>query len=448
MILIPRKLNRRRVLRGVLGAGTVTVALPFLDCFLDSKGQALASGAPLPVRFGTWFWGLGHTPGRNIAGGSGTDWKFHEECAALERFRSQMNFFSGFNIPLDGKPSTVHFTGYVSARTGTVPSRSGEIPAPTLDVLVGDHLASRTRFKSIELACTGNPNHSYSYRGPGIQNTAVVSPLAFYTRIFGPDFADPNAADFTPDPVVMARQSVLSAVQEQSKSLMHQAGAADRARIDEYFTALRHMEQQLALQLTKPPPLEACQRPTAPEDAPVGMELETNIATHKALSELLAMALACNQTHVFNLLLAPAQSDIHRKGAAFTHHILTHEEPPDPKLGYQVEAAKINERNMEAFATFIDALARIREGDGTLLDRTLVLAQTDTSLAKTHSVNGIPVMTVGRAGGRIKTGLHIAGHGDPATRVGLTVMRAMSVPIREWGTGSLQTERPITEILV
>ena len=95
MILIPRKVSRRRVLKGLLNGSAVTVALPFLDCFLSSSGEALASGAPLPVRFGTWFWGLGHTPGRNIVGNAGTDWKFHEECAALEPFREQMNFFSG-----------------------------------------------------------------------------------------------------------------------------------------------------------------------------------------------------------------------------------------------------------------------------------------------------------------------------------------------------------------
>ena len=57
-----RSFPRREVLKGILGGGAVTVALPLLDCFLDGHGTALASGAPIPVRFGTWFWGLGVTP--------------------------------------------------------------------------------------------------------------------------------------------------------------------------------------------------------------------------------------------------------------------------------------------------------------------------------------------------------------------------------------------------
>ena len=59
-----QELSRRRILRGMLGGAAVTVGLPFLDCFLNANGTALASGAPLPTCFGTWFWGLGLNPGR------------------------------------------------------------------------------------------------------------------------------------------------------------------------------------------------------------------------------------------------------------------------------------------------------------------------------------------------------------------------------------------------
>jgi hypothetical protein len=63
--MIPLKpMNRRRILRGMLGGTAVTIGMPFLDCFLNGNGTALASGAPLPSCFGTWFWGLGLNPGR------------------------------------------------------------------------------------------------------------------------------------------------------------------------------------------------------------------------------------------------------------------------------------------------------------------------------------------------------------------------------------------------
>jgi hypothetical protein len=77
----------------------------------------------------------------------------------------------------------------------------------------------------------------------------------------------------------------------------------------------------------------------------------------------------------------------------------------------------------------------------------LIFAQTDTSDAKTHSVIGIPSLTIGGAGGRIRTGMHVSGDGSPLSRVGLTVMQLMDVPIEEWGTRSLRTSKPVQEIL-
>jgi len=102
---------------------------------------------------------------------------------------------------------------------------------------------------------------------------------------------------------------------------------------------------------------------------------------------------------------------------------------------------------MEALASFIAAFDGVREGPGTLLDNTLIFAHAETSYAKVHAVDNIPVMTIGSAAGRLKTGLHIAGHGDPISRVGLTVMQALGLPLERWGTGSLQTSKTITEIL-
>jgi hypothetical protein len=75
-------ITRREVLRGSLGGSAVAVALPFLDCFLSSSGEALAGGGPIPVRFGTWFWSMGHTPGYAV--GARTDRiEFLEQCLSL-----------------------------------------------------------------------------------------------------------------------------------------------------------------------------------------------------------------------------------------------------------------------------------------------------------------------------------------------------------------------------
>jgi hypothetical protein len=160
------------------------------------------------------------------------------------------------------------------------------------------------------------------------------------------------------------------------------------------------------------------------------------------------MTLACNQTRVFNMLYSWSQSLLRKSGDSATHHTLSHEEPVDATLGYQSETAWFNQRSMEALADFIAALDRVKEGDGTLLDHTLVVAHTDTNYAKIHAVDDIPMMTIGSAGGRIKTGLHVQGGGDPVTRIGLTAQRVMGVAVDRWGSGALQVSKPIDEIRV
>ncbi len=165
------------------------------------------------------------------------------------------------------------------------------------------------------------------------------------------------------------------------------------------------------------------------------------------MAQLLARALQCNQTKVFNVLLSDTASNLRRPGTTSTHHTLTHEEPVDPELGHQREVAWFAKKSMVAWREFLDELDAIPEGDGTLLDNCLVLAHSDCSIAKSHAVEGIPAMVAGNAGGRIRTGFHLAGKADPISRIGLTVQQAMGLQVARWGTLSMETDRTITELL-
>jgi hypothetical protein len=165
------------------------------------------------------------------------------------------------------------------------------------------------------------------------------------------------------------------------------------------------------------------------------------------MSELLAMALACNQTRVFNMNFNNPASSLTKVGSTIAHHQLTHEEPFDDRLGYQPGATWFVERCMEAWGTFVGTLAKVKEGDGTLLDNTLVFAHSETRVAKYHTIDGIPLMVAGRAGGRIKAGIHVDGKGAPVSSVGLTMMQVMGVPMDRWGTGRMQTAKPVSELL-
>lgn len=440
------QLSRRSILRGAINGAKVGMALPFLDIFLDVNGEALAAtGQRLPVRFGTWIWGCGFIPERWVPTTVGADYAMPADLEPLAPYRKQMAIFSGFDVKLDGVANKPHQTGNLGLRTG-IPVPSETVKAPTLDVLIGEQIGQGTRFRSIELSASGI-ERSYSFRGAGSPNPSEVSPVALYQRIFGEGFQDPNAGDFKPDPRTMVRQSVLSAVTEDRQRLMKTLGAADRNRVDEYFTSVRQLEQQLALQLEPPAKVENFTKPSAPDQTVVDADVEHVMVNHKIMAGLLAQALACNQTRVFNMLFSDTASNLRRSASSDTHHTLTHEEPVNPKLGYQEQVAWFAAKSMVACRDFVDALASIKEGPGTLLDNTLLFAHSDCSIAKAHAVEGIPMMVIGGAGGRVRTGYHVAGRADAASRIGLSLQQAMGVQVEKWGTGSMDTSRTVTELV-
>ena len=102
---------------------------------------------------------------------------------------------------------------------------------------------------------------------------------------------------------------------------------------------------------------------------------------------------------------------------------------------------------MEAWADFVEHLAAIPEGDGTLLDNCLVLGHSDVSLAKVHGITGVPMMIAGSAGGALKPGVHVRGATSPTTRVGLTIQQAMGLNTESWGTRSMEATQPVSEIV-
>jgi Protein of unknown function (DUF1552) len=440
------KLSRRRVLRGMMGGAAVTVGLPFLDCMLDANGAAMAAtGTALPVCFGTWFYGCGFNPGRWEPKTVGPNYDF-----GVEPYRGKINVYSQMTAHLDGAPPGAHTVGPAVIAQGTTPPTLEHPmnPEPSIDAMIADVIGTRTRFPSLEVACTGRAESSHSKRAGYATNPSEVSPLALYTRIFGSEFKDPNATDFAPDPVLLARRSVLSAVAEQAKGLERQLGAADRAHLDEYFTSLRELEQQLDVQLTKPAPLAACTMPTKPDETPIGCEVGQATMNHRLFARLLAHAVACDQTRVFNVMATDGLSQLRFAGEANTHHLFTHEDPIDERLGYQPNVARFFPPILTMFTTLLEEMDRIREGDKTLLDRMLILNYTDSGYAKNHTTDNIPMLTAGSAGGRLKTGIHFAARkGDPVTRVSLTVLQAAGAPVSSFGTGSNNTSKNITEVM-
>ncbi len=441
-------IRRRTVLRGLLQGGAVTVALPLLDCFLDGNGQAIAAtGQRIPTRFGTYFWGCGLTKALYLPKSTGQDYEAMPQLASLEPFRKKINLISGLRAFADHSPNIQHWTGVAAIITGIAPSADKRFESQTIDQTIAGNIGAGTRFKSIEVSCSGNKTESYSSLGGLNANPPEASPISLYTRLFGPGFQDPSKGDWKPDPKVMLEQSALSVVSDERKSVMQSLGAADKARLDQYFTSVRELEQTVAVELQRPEIVAAVTVPQAPDEMPVNKSVPVLRSVVPIMAKLVAIGLATDQTRVVNVALAEPASTIFMPGDSKPFHQATHEEPIDAALGYQPVTSKFSTYSMEFFADLVKALDEVKEGDGTLLDHSLILAYTDTGFAKLHTLEDIPMLLAGSASGRIKTGYHIAGAGGPVTRVGLTVQQAMGMSIDSWGVGSMATKKPITEIM-
>jgi hypothetical protein len=245
----------------------------------------------------------------------------------------------------------------------------------------------------------------------------------------------------------MLRQSVLSAVKDDRERLLQQVGTHDRQRLDLYFTSVRQLEQQIDILLAGPPDLDSCARAPAPGPESLGTEVGQSMSTNRLMADLLSFALACDQTRVFSMMFSDRISGLRQPGSSSQHHQLTHDEAIDGSLGYQPEASEFIFSSMDAWADFVERLAAIPEGDGTLLDNCLVLGHSDVSFAKVHGITGIPMMIAGSAGGVLEPGVHVRGVTSPSTRVGLTIQQALGLAVESWGTRSMEATQPVSEIL-
>ncbi|WP_373078193.1 DUF1552 domain-containing protein [Zhongshania sp.] len=444
-----RDITRRRLLRSTFKGAAVSLSMPLLDILLNDNGKAFAdTGLEIPVRFGTWHWGCGMNPDRWVPESTGANWEMTPELEVLAAYRQHFSLFSGYTAPLDGRANEPHISAVWSLRTGYAPTNKEDLPDPSFDALIARAVGGGVRFRSLDMAATGGHTDSYSSAGAGAVAVPELTPLSLYTRLFGPGFRDPNSATFEPGPDIILRHSVLSAFGDERAALMRQVGAADRQKLDAYFTSVREMENQLALQLKEPAPALACTVPSgAPAESRPSTDIEVVTESHKLMVDLTVMALLCHQTKVFNMVFSPSASTLRKPGSADTHHILTHQEAVDANLGYQPESTWFAQKSLEGFAYLMKQLAAAKEGDSTLLDNTLVYAHSDTSFAKMHSLDELPVIIAGRAGGRFKTGLHIREEGAPVTKTALTAMHAMNVRAGSFGKGSLEVSQSISDVL-
>ncbi len=439
------KFNRRSILRGLVGGVAVTIGLPPLERFMNTHGTAWAEDKSdgFPRRFGLFFWGNGVIPDRWVPKTTGTDWELSDQLMPLAAHRERLTVVSGMRV---GVPNTEpHFAtacGFLSGRPILKTGSDHTFSGPSIDQVIAQAIGQETRFASLEFGA--HNSQGLSFNAPNSKNPPETNPLLFFERIFGGSFALPGSEPKL-DPSIALRRSVLDGVMEQLSSVKASVGAADRIRLEQHFEGLRSLEKRLAKLEEDPPNLAACALPTKPLDDYPEIEGRPQLfEKNKALSEIAAMAMACDQTRVFSSWFTSPVSNVLFTGASSGHHELTHNEPGD-----QPEVHKITVQCVEAFAQMLDALSKVEEGSGTLLDHCVVLGTTDVSLAKTHSPEDFPIALVGSAGGKLKTGLHYrSSSNENSSKVLLSVARAMGLDLADFGAAEGFTDVGLSDIEV
>lgn len=427
-----RNLTRRSILRGMLGGTVVAIGLPALDRFCNDNGTAWAEPGSdgFPKRFGLFFWGNGILPDRWVpkASGTGNAWQLSEQLAPLAKHKSQIAVVTGTRLGIpNSQPHGAGAAGILSGRPLIHQGGDTTFGGPSIDQIVADVIGKDTRFRSLEFgAAAGN---GYSFNGPNSQNPAETNPYALFERIFGVGFTMPGEKPKF-DPTLGLRRSVLDAVSADLKSLRDQVGAADAQRLDQHFEGVRQLEKRLAKLELAPPKLDACKMPKAPDKTYPDIEGRPQLAKkNQVFAELVAYALACDQTRVFSNFLTMPVTNVLFQGATTGHHELTHNEP-----GEQKEVNAITIQCVEMYAAQVDALAQVQEGAGTLLDHCAVMGCSEVSLGKTHSLEEMPLIIAGSAGGKLKNDVHYRSEGGENTsKALLSLCRAVGCDLSEFG---------------
>jgi hypothetical protein len=440
MKLLP--LPRRAVLRGLARGVSATIGLPLLEAMLDNRAFAQAAS---PKLFGIFFWANGVRLERWVPTRVGATWDLTDELQPLGPVKEYVSVVSGMSVKDNRFGHHCATAGILSGTPcidqATMPGGANErstFAAPSLDVVVSRRWQGQTRLRSLELSALrnnydeGTTYDQLSHNGPNDVNPAELSAVAAFDRLFG--VQDPNAL------VRSARASILDTVAEDTVALKTKLGMADRARMDQHLDHIRALERQLQAN-----PQAMCAPPPRPQAlAPTAANL---VSRFRAMSDLIAVALACDITRVFSIrLTCPADNTVlGLPGVSSGSHDLTHNEGGD-----QPQVHRTVVFSMEQFAYLLGRLKATTDPTGrNLLDRMALLGSSDCQLGRDHNNTDFPVLVAGKAGGALRSGQHYRSTtNEGTTKVLITLLQALDLPVTTFGAGPLLETAPVPALLM
>ena len=433
-------INRRTMLRGLVGGAMASVGLPTLEAMLNNNGTAFANGPPIPVRFLTWFFGNGVVLNRWVPGGirtpvTGANYPLSPELAPLVNVKEYVSVASGFhnkcaNQITHHEGMTV-FSGHTMADEGMGQGFFSNARGPTVDQIVAAQIGSLTSIPSVQMgviskisqADYGTTMHNLSHKGhlaplPPIKNPQQI--FASFVSLFTP----PN------DPSKPIRLGVADAVLEDFKALKMRLGTADNIRMDAHMQGLSELE----IKIKALPPL--CALPGQPGATSDSMDGIT--AVNAAMGDLVAFAFACDVTRVISFLFGGGASE-----AGFTEiglgsqHSLSHGHntnalaagaPAYKESGSVDDMHKGVVYQMQKLAYLVEKLKSTPDAaGGNLLDNTVIMASSDCSEGFSHDIHDQPILLIGGGGGNLKhPGIHVRDNNNRnASDVVLTALQAV-----------------------
>jgi len=412
-----RTLPRRTFLRGI-GA---TMALPLLD----SMRPTLSALAPSqsPVRLGYMY-----TP-NGIIGASdksprpfmwtpktaGANFEFSPTMKALEPYRDQLNVFSGLaqvNGRALGDGPGDHARATATFLTGVHPHKTGGADFQlgiSADQIAAKEFGKYTQLSSLELGLepqplAGNCDSGYtcaymsmSWRGPTSPLPAEINPRTVFERLFG----DGDSTDAKARMGRLAHQkSVLDYVSGSLSRLSMRLGTGDKRKLEEYLEAVRDIERRIQRAEEQSATLELphIERPSA---VPDDYEQYT-----KLMIDMQVVAWQTDMTRVASLMLGRDGSNrAYREiGISDGHHSISHHQNDPEKVD---KLMKIDELHVSMFAYLVERLKATPDGDGTLLDHSLVLFGSSLSESNIHTHDDLPIVLAGSANGQLKGNRHL-----------------------------------------
>jgi len=388
--LTKKAISRRRILQGI-GAG---VALPLLDSMIPSSTALAQTAAVPPKRFGAVFVPHGERPGFWTPGKVGADFEMSPILEPLASYRDQLTVVSQLSGPVDG-----HAVSVASWLSGSVPKRTTAedvLAGVTIDQVIAKKIGQQTVFPSIEVATedfTGyiggcDPAYACAYLNTLSWKTATeplpmeINPRVLFERLFGrPGTAKQRLAR------MKTGRSILDSVQDDLKDLQLDLGTRDRSRLSDYLDNVRETEARI-----QRAERQAASNVTVP-DAPVG--IPDSFPEHIALQfELIALACTTDLTRVFTFMLSRdvTQRTYPEIGITEPHHALSHHSGDEAKKKQLVE---LNRYHVTMFEKFLRRLRETPDGEGSLLDHSMILYGSGMSESQVHLRTDLPTLLVG-----------------------------------------------------